>query len=78
MISPLTEEARLKKSKPTHYKVISISMYTIDLTALDDKVAECKRRGWTKATRSELIRIALAKLEVDHVTFPGRREDVPA
>src|SRR5678815_1600622 len=38
-----------KQPRPTHYKVICISMYTRDLEDLDAKVAELKRRGWTKA-----------------------------
>jgi len=41
---------RAKVTRPTHYKVICISMYTRDLEDLDAKVAELKRRGWTKAT----------------------------
>jgi hypothetical protein len=40
-------------------------MYTRDLVALDVKVAELKRRGFTKATKSELIRIALANLTLE-------------
>ena len=33
--------------RPTHYKVICISMYTRDIEELEAKVAELKRRGWT-------------------------------
>ena len=54
-----------KKAKPTHYKVICISMYTSDIDDLDAKVRELKRRGRTKANKSELIRIALAQLDLD-------------
>jgi hypothetical protein len=53
--------------RPTHYKVICISMYTKDLEQLDGKVAELKRRGKTKMTKSELIRLALANLNIDEV-----------
>jgi hypothetical protein len=56
--------------RPTHYKVICISMYTRDLEALEAKVAELKRRGWTKANKSQLIRLALSQLEVDKLTPP--------
>ncbi len=56
--------------KPTHYKVICISMYTKDLEQLDAKVAELKRRGWTKANKSQLIRLALSQLDVDALTTP--------
>jgi hypothetical protein len=58
------------KPKPTHYKVICISMYSRDIEDLNVKVAELKRRGWTKANKSQLIRIALSKLDLDDVTIP--------
>ena len=51
---------RRRPARPTHYKVICISMYTRDLEDLDAKVAELKRRGWTKANKSQLIRLALS------------------
>ncbi len=56
--------------RPTHYKVICISMYTRDLEELDAKVAELKRRGWTKANKSQLIRLALAQLDMDKLETP--------
>jgi hypothetical protein len=56
--------------RPTHYKVICISMYTRDLEELDAKVAELKRRGWTKASKSQLIRIALAQIDLDKLATP--------
>jgi hypothetical protein len=58
------------KPKPTHYKVICISMYTKDLEELDAKVAELKRRGWTKANKSQLIRLALSQLDLDSLPKP--------
>ena len=67
------EEAPAKRpqqDKPTHYKVICISMYTRDLEELDAKVAELKRRGWTKANKSQLIRLALAQLDMDALETP--------
>ena len=54
-------------SKPTHYKVICISMYTKDLDRLDELVEELKGRGITKANRSALIRVALEQLDLDKV-----------
>jgi hypothetical protein len=57
-------------ARPTHYKVICISMYTRDLDELDAKVAELKRRGWTKANKSQLIRLALAQLDLDKLPPP--------
>ena len=59
-----------REPKPTHYKVICISMYTRDLEELDAKVAELKRRGWTKANKSQLIRLALASLDLDKLPTP--------
>jgi len=56
--------------KPTHYKVICISMYTRDIEELEAKVAELKRRGWTKASKSQLIRLALSQLDLDKLTPP--------
>src|SRR5262252_3659184 len=56
--------------KPTHYKVICISMYTRDIEELEAKVAELKRRGWTKASKSQLIRIALSQIDLDKLATP--------
>lgn len=56
--------------RPTHYKVICISMYTRDLEELDAKVAELKRRGWTKANKSQLIRLALSQVDLDKLPTP--------
>ena len=56
-----------EKAKPTHYKVICISMYTKDLGRLDELVEELKGRGITKANRSALIRVALEQLDLDKV-----------
>lgn len=55
------------KAKPTHYKVICISMYTKDLDQLDELVEKLKSRGMTKANRSALIRVALEQLDLDKV-----------
>ena len=56
--------------RPTHYKVICISMYTRDLEELEAKVAELKRRGWTKANKSQLIRLALSQIDLDKLETP--------
>lgn len=56
-----------KGEKPTHYKVICISMYTEDLARLDGMVEELKKRGLTKANRSALIRHALSLVDLDQV-----------
>ncbi len=59
-----------KAPRPTHYKVICISMYTQDIEDLDAKVAELKRRGWTKANKSQLIRLALSQIDIDKLPTP--------
>jgi len=61
---------RSTKPKPTHYKVICISMYTKDLENLEATVAELKRRGHTKANKSQLIRYALSQLDIDKMPPP--------
>lgn len=72
--APLAEEApeRAKlvagvSEKPSHYKVICISLYTSDLEKLDRMVEELKSRGLTKANRSALIRHALDAVDLDKV-----------
>ena len=55
------------KDKPTHYKVICISMYIDALERLDGMVKELKSRGYTKANRSALIRHALNVVDLDEV-----------
>ncbi len=58
---------RAQAAKPTHYKVICISMYTKDLERLDALVESLKARGMTKASRSALIRAALDQVDLDKV-----------
>jgi hypothetical protein len=59
--------AESNQEKPTHYKVICISMYTDDLKRLDTMVDSLKARGLTKANRSALIRYALSAIDLDNV-----------
>ncbi len=51
--------------KQLPYKVICISMYHSDIALLKQRVAELKRRGWTKANKSHLIRLAIAALDLE-------------
>jgi hypothetical protein len=55
---------RAPKEKPTHYKVVCISLYNEDIERLESMVAELKRRGHTKANKSQLIRAALAQVDL--------------
>jgi hypothetical protein len=52
------------KEKPTHYKIVCISLYTEDIERLETMVAELKRRGNTKANKSALIRYALDTVDL--------------
>jgi hypothetical protein len=58
---------RDKPPKPQHYKIVSISLYNEDIQRLDTMVRELKRRGHYKANKSQLIRHALAQLDLDTV-----------
>ncbi len=59
--------SRPPTDKPAHYKVICISLYTQDLERLDDMVDTLKGRGFTKASRSALIRAALEQVDLAKV-----------
>ena len=65
--APRAKPVARATEKPSHYKVICISMYTRDLDALDEMVEALKARGLTKANRSALIRHALAQVDLDKV-----------
>jgi hypothetical protein len=53
-----------QKPKPTHYKIVCISLYTEDIERLESLVAELKKRGHTKANKSAVIRYALASVDI--------------
>ena len=57
--------------KPTHYKVMSISMYTEDIDRLNELVQALKKRGHSRANKSMVIREALRQLDLQRV--PGQR-----
>ena len=52
------------KPKPTHYKIVCISLYTEDIARLEALVADLKKRGHTKANKSAVIRFALDSIDV--------------
>jgi hypothetical protein len=52
------------REKPTHYKIVCISLYTEDIARLEAMVAELKRRGHTKANKSAVIRFALDSVDI--------------
>ena len=59
--------AAVPKEKPTHYKIVCISLYTEDIEHLESLVAELKRRGHTKANKSQLIRAALDQVDLSKI-----------
>ena len=63
----LRSTRREKPPKPQHYKIVSISLYNEDIQRLETMVRELKRRGHYKANKSQLIRHALAQLDLDSV-----------
>lgn len=54
---------------PPHepYRVVAISLYKSDLELADALVARARESGITTASRSLLIRVALAQLDLDAV-----------
>lgn len=57
----------ISEPRPSHYKVVSISLYTEDIERLNQLVAELKARGHSRANKSMLIREALRQLDLDAV-----------
>ncbi len=66
---------RKRRRAPTaqHYKIVCISLYLEDITKLDRKVAELKKRGHGRANRSSLIRAALDQVDLTKVPRPTSR-----
>jgi hypothetical protein len=61
----VTQPAPVVVERPTHYRVLSISLYTEDIERLDALVKALKERGHTKANRSSLIRFALDQVDIE-------------
>ena len=59
------KKKKKKKDKPTHYRVVSVSLYMDDIERIDNLVKELKRRGFTKMNRSALIRFAIDTVNLD-------------
>ena len=70
-VAPRESAAEPARAKPTHYKVVCISLYTKDIENLEATVKELKRRGYTKANKSQLIRYALSMLDIDKLPPPN-------
>jgi hypothetical protein len=57
-----------KPARPDHYKVICISLYNEDLALLDRVVKDLKKRGFTKASRSAVLRAAMQQFDPSKVS----------
>ena len=57
----------VRKPKPTHYKIVCISLYLEDIERLEAMVAELKRSGHSKANKSQLIRAALDQVDLSRI-----------
>jgi hypothetical protein len=64
---PPRSREKATKEKPTHYKIVCISLYNEDIEHLESLVAELKRRGHTKANKSQLIRAALDQVDLSKI-----------
>ena len=61
------KSAKRKTGTPTHYKIVSISLYNEDIERIDGLVQEWKANGNPKANRSALIRYAIDQLDPDNL-----------
>lgn len=52
------------------YLIVTISTYPEDLAKLDAKVAELRRLGHTRASRSSLIRAAIEQVDLTKIPVP--------
>lgn len=66
---PTQQKYRAKdsKEKPEHYKIVCISLYKEDIRLLETLVKELKKRGHSKASKSQVIRCALEQIDLDKV-----------
>lgn len=61
---------RRAASRPTHYRVVSFSLYQEDIDRLEQLVRSLKARGHTKANKSQVVRFALATVDIDAMPKP--------
>lgn len=64
---PRKGRGEAKEAAPTHYKVVSISLYLEDIARIDALVAELRARGNTRANRSLLIRHAVGQVDLSRI-----------
>lgn len=54
-----------KDKKPDPYRVVCISLYESDIARMDDLVNQLRSLGAKRVSRSKLIRMAVARFEID-------------
>lgn len=62
--APIAKRRTASPQDANHYKVLSISLYNDDIEKMDELVRELKKRGFTRANRSALIRFALDQVDI--------------
>ena len=55
------------RRKPSHYKLVCISLYLHDIAKLEEHVQRLKSLGFTKANKSQVIRFAIDKVLVEQM-----------
>lgn len=55
------------RRKPSHYKIVCISLYRRDIERLEKHVRLLKSRGYTKANKSQIIRFAIDKVAIEQM-----------
>ena len=58
------------------YRKLCVSIYDPDIARWDAFVRELKRRGYTKANRSALLRYAMRQLDLDDIPPPPTSGDL--
>jgi hypothetical protein len=61
------------------FRVITVSIYEKDLARWDRLIAELRKRGYTSANRSALVRYAMRQLDLDdfpEAPLSGRLDDI--
>ncbi len=60
-----SKKLKRRGRRPSHYKLVCISLYNHDIQKLEQHVQILKQRGHTKANKSQIIRFAIDKVAVE-------------
>src|SRR3989338_471225 len=64
-MAPRGSKRKRRGRRPSHYKLVCISLYNHDIQKLEQHVQILKQRGHTKANKSQIIRFAIDKVAVE-------------